>query len=35
MAGKRRIKRIPVYIRIKEIDQNPMDEGNMLNISEC
>lgn len=33
MAEKRRFKRIPVYIRIKEIDQNPKGEGNLLNIS--
>jgi hypothetical protein len=33
MAEKRRFKRIPVYTRIKEIDQNTKGESNLLNIS--
>ncbi len=33
MAERRRFKRIPVYLRIKEIDQNPKSDGTLVNIS--
>ena len=33
MVEKRRFKRIPVYIRITEIDRDPKGESNLLDIS--
>ena len=33
MAEKRRFRRISVYIKIKELDYNPMGESKLLNIS--